>query len=221
MKKILCILSMVFLAGSFVQAEQPRTLLTTAQNRTNMVRKYLEKKIERGAMAEKFLTAVKKGNLEEIASIQDLKQVRAKDKFGNNCFHLAPNANTLQAVAAAVRRLAPDQVDQELAALRNGRNQMGETPLMAHINAGRTDTFRLLYEKSELQTLIRAARSVNKGGALADTAQIKQNQAIEASRDNSGRTVAQAAQAMVASQIGGEEMKGIVRFFERQAPYLL
>ena len=222
MKRILFVLSILFLAGSFVAAEQARVSAGVSQNRANMVRKYLEKKIERDATVNyNLLEAVKKGDMKSIENVRDLNQLFAKDKFGNNCFHLAPNAATLQALATSVRRLAPEQINPVLAKLRNERNNSGETPLMAHINAGRTETFRLLYQNSELESLIKEVQRVDKGGALSETAQIKRNEAIIASQDNSGRTVAQAAQAMVNSRIGGEGMEKIVLFFKRHAPYLL
>ena len=223
MKKILIILSMVLLAGSVAVAEQARVSVGASQNRVKLVRKYLEKKIERSTTANyQFLEAVKKGDLETINNVSDLKQVLAKDKFGNNCFHLAPNAAALQTIAASVRRLASaEQVDKTLAQLRNERNSLGETPLMAHINAGRTETFRLLYQNSELQAAIQAVGRASLGGQFDSVAQPVREKAISVSSDNSGRTVAQAAQAMVNSNIGGEGMVKIVSFFKRQAPYLL
>ena len=221
MKKILIILSMVLLAGSVAVAEQARASMGASQNRVKLVRKYLEKKIERSATANyQFLEAVRKGDLETVNNVSDLKQILAKDKFGNNCFHLAPNAATLQALAASVRRAAPEQVEQTLSLLRNERNEMGETPLMAHINAGRTETFRLLYQNSELQTAIQAVGRASLGGQFDSVAQPVREKAIAVSRDNSGRTVAQAAQAMVNSNIGGEGMKKVVSRFQEIAPYL-
>lgn len=163
-----------------------------------------------------FLTAAKNGEQEAILRVNDSSWLLATDKFGNNCFHLAKDTSTLQALAATIRRLSPEQSFSIISQLRNQRNNMGETPLMAHINYGKADTFRLLYEGSELAGAIREAKAVSTGGALLEVAEIKEGVALSFAKDNSGRTVAQAAQA----NYNYPGMSRVVEFFQREAPYL-
>lgn len=163
-----------------------------------------------------FLRAVQKGDLAVILAVEDVSLLHATDKFGNNAFHLAKDASTVQALAKVVRRLEPKNSFVTINQLRNQRNQTGETPLMLHINYGKTDTFQLLYEGSDLALAIREANAVNTGGALLHVATIKQGVALGLSKDNSGRTVAQAALAN--RNLPG--MERIVQFFSQQAPYL-
>lgn len=167
---------------------------------------------------DQFLQAAKEGNTAFFTTLQDGSVLKAKDKFGNNAFHLAKNAATVQAIAAAVRRLSGEGFFpyEVLALLRNQRNNVGETPLMAHINYGKTDTFQLLYEGSELAQAIRDTEAINIGGALASVAGIKESVVRSMACDNSGRTVAQAAQ--VNRLVPG--MGHVVQFFEKHAPYL-
>lgn len=169
--------------------------------------------------AEQFLQAAKEGNTAFFATLQDASVLKTKDKFGNNAFHLAKNASTVQAIAAAVRRLSEkgESYYTVLATLRDQRNNAGETPLMAHINYGKTDTFHLLYEGSKLATAVRETKALNIGGALKGVAGIKGSViARTLACDNSGRTVAQAARAN--QDIPG--MSRIVQFFEKNASYL-
>lgn len=166
--------------------------------------------------ADNFLRAAQKGDTAALLNVQDFSWLQATDKFGNNCFHLAKDASTLQTLAALVRRLEPKKSSLTITHLRNQRNNMGETPLMAHINYGKTETFQLLYEGSELANAVREAGAVSTGGALLQVAGIKQGVARTLSRDNSGRTVAQAALA----NRNAPGMEHVVLFFEHNAPYL-
>ena len=165
---------------------------------------------------EAFLVAAKEGRKEAIIQMKGSAWLLATDKFGNNCFHLAKDASTLQVLAAAVRRLEPKQSFLIISQLRNQRNNMGETPLMAHINYGKADTFRLLYEGSELASAIREAKAVNTGGALLQVAEIKEGVVLSLAKDNSGRTVAQAALANYNYPGMGE----VIEFFRHEASYL-
>ena len=166
--------------------------------------------------ASDFLAAVQKGDTKALLRVTDASLLHVTDKFGNNCFHLAKNAATVQALARLVRRLETDQAVLVINQLRNQRNHMGETPLMAHINYGQADTFRLFYEGSELAGAIREANAVNTGGALLPVAGIKKGLALSLAKDKSGRTVAQAALAN--RHMPG--MEAVVQFFEQRAPYL-
>lgn len=199
----------VLLVALFVPAVQAAPLVGAAPvgRREAMVRRYAPKV----ASASALLKAAEEGNLAAIGTLEQISFLQETDKFGNNCFHLAKDAATVQALAAAMRRL-DDNFLPLINALRNQRNTAGETPLMRHINYGKADTFRLLYEGTELASAVREARRVDIGGALRTTADIKKGVAVSLSKDNSGRTVAQAAQA--------NHLQNIVQFFEEQAPYL-
>lgn len=171
------------------------------------------------SLAEQFLQAAKKGDATFFYTLKDSSVLLAKDKFGNNAFHLAKNASTVQAIAAAVRRLGRKEgfpYLKVLSRLRNQRNNTGETPLIAHINYGKADTFFLFYEGSDVADAIQKANAVNAGGALAEVAGIKEEVARSYAVDNSGRTVAQAALA----NSSAPGMKEVVRFFAKNAPYL-
>ena len=75
----------------------------------------------------------------------------AKDRYGNNIFHVAKNADTLQAAAALIRRFFSIQAAQTIRQLVNTPNTLGETPLYAQINAAHADTFRTVYTYSSLK----------------------------------------------------------------------
>ena len=215
MKHILFLLVFALLVPA-VQAA-PNAPVQAMSRRQIMVQRYSPK----AQTEEQFLEAVRRGDTGVIFSSMQESFLKATDKFGNNCFHLAKDAATVQALAAGIRRLKskdafPEDYLSFINYLRNQRNNMGEIPLMTHINYGKADTFQLLYTGTKLAAAIRAARSVDKGGALSATADIKKNVAIALSTDNSGRTVAQAALA----NREAPEMEKVIAFFEENASYL-
>lgn len=77
--------------------------------------------------------------------------LNAKDKYGNNLFHVAKNADTVQVVASLVRRFYGANTTQQITRMVDQRNLLSETPLLAQINAGHADTFRPLYRHSTLK----------------------------------------------------------------------
>ena len=177
----------------------------------------------RGAMLEKYLPirteqdllqAVTNGNLYVLRTLEDASLLTATDKFGNNCLHLAKDVATLKVLTARIQAIAHTG-ETTLKQLRDQRNHAGETPLMAHINMGRADTFMLLYQGSSLDESIRQAQQTQKG-ALRVIANIRKAIVLENSKDNSGRTVAQAAKA----NSSAPQMRQVERFFQLQAPYL-
>lgn len=214
MKNILFIL-IVCLMVTMVNAA-PNGAASTLSRRDEMIQLYAPKSASNGP--EALLTAAKNGDVARINTLGE--QARradfflATDKFGNNVFHLAKDAQTIQVIAYWIR-----QNDKNFAStisqLRNQRNQFGETPLMAHINYGKADTFMLLYTGSDLEQSVRDANSVNKGGALNAAATIKIGIA-RSKATSGGRTVADAARANI--QMPG--MDKVVVFFEKHAPYL-
>lgn len=210
MKKIFLMGTLFLLFISCVSAQAQGT------RRMRMLQQYTKQTASNAAAVEKFFEMVQKGQTEQIAQLQDVSLLSEKDKFGNNCFHLAKNASTLQALAGVIRRQNPSAMENLLTKLRNERNEMGETPLMAHISYGKADTFFLLYRGSELEMNIRSVQAVDKGGALSQTAEIRKGVVIALSKDMSGRTVAQAA--LVNANKPG--MDRVIRFFKTHAPYL-
>lgn len=214
MKHILVILVLAL----FVPTLQAETVVAqgTSSRRQEMLQRYARKSaVKQVLTAEQFLEVARKGDTDAIASVTQLDFFKQTDKFSNNCFHLAKDAATVQALAAAIRRL-DNNFQAEIKRLRNQRNDMGETPLLAHINYGKADTFALLYEGSDLAEAVREVRLVDKGGALSVTASIKKGIARSLSQDISGRTVAQAALANM-EQPG---MASVVEYFQIHAPYL-
>ncbi len=75
----------------------------------------------------------------------------ATDSYGNNVFHAAKNADTVQVIASLIRQFYGAQAPRQIAALVDARNIQGETPLLAQINAGHADTFSPLYAHSTLK----------------------------------------------------------------------
>lgn len=213
MKNILFILMACLLVTPVFSA--PRADAPVMGRRAEMVQRYNQK-----ALGEQLLSFAKEG---DVASINALAE-RAKngsylmfvDKFGNNAFHLAKDAQTVQAIAAAVRQMYTRNFVEKIGILRNQRNQSGETPLMAHINYGKADTFFLLYVGSDLQKAVNAVKAVNKGGALDITAGIKKGVVVSLAQDASGRNVAQAARANASA----EGMDRVIAFLNQEASYL-
>lgn len=209
MKNILFILIACLLV-TFVNAA-PAADSPAQSRRDELIQLYTQK--------DQFLTAAKAG---DIARLNELGE-RARgasfflvtDKFGNNAFHLSKDAQTIQVIAYWIRQ-CDNHFTDTISTLRNQRNQFGETPLMTHINYGKTDTFQLLYTGSQLEKAVRDAKSANKGGALSVTAGIKNGIVRSYSQDNSGRSVAEAARAN--SHVPG--MDKIIAFFAKNAPYL-
>ena len=180
--------------------------------RLEMIERYAPKITSK----DTFLRAAKEGNIAAIAQLQDESVLKATDKFGNNCFHLAKDAQTVQAIAGSVRRLKGEDFINTINHLRNQRNEMGELPVMRHINYGNAETFRLLYEGTRMAWAVKQARAVDKGGALRPAAEVKKSIAVAWSKDNSGRTIAQAALA----NHKNPGMSYVVHYFKVHAPYL-
>lgn len=214
MKNILFIL-IACLMVTMVKAA-PNAVPAAQSRRDAMIRLYSHNKSS--DLKEQLLTAVKTGDVKTLNLLGE--QARngefflAKDKFGNNVFHLAKDAQTIQVIAYWIRQ-KDTHYASSISLLRNQRNQFDETPLMAHINYGKADTFLLLYTGSDLEKAVRDANAVNKGGALDTAAAIKIGIA-RTKASSGGRTVAEAARAN--AQMPG--MDKVVAFFDQHAPYL-
>ncbi len=209
MKNILFILIACLLVT--VVNAAPAAEGSSSSRRAELIQLYNQKDL--------LLTAAKNGDLPRLnelgAKARGASFFLVTDKFGNNVFHLAKDAQTVQTIAYWIRQ-SDNKVADTIATLRNQRNQFGETPLMMHINYGKTDTFQLLYAGSQLEKAVRDAKSANNGGAMSVTAGIKNGIVRSYASDNSGRTVAEAARAN--SQVAG--MEKVIAFFEKNAPYL-
>ena len=73
------------------------------------------------------------------------------DKYGNNLFHVAKNADTVLAVSSLIRRSYGVKATSKIEQLANSRNKLDETPLHAQVNAAHPDTFRLIYNYTSLK----------------------------------------------------------------------
>jgi len=213
MKNILFILMACWMVTPVFAAPYADT--AAAGRRAEMVQRYNQK-----ALGEQLLSFAKEGDVTSINALAERAKngsyLMSVDKFGNNAFHLAKDAQTVQAVAAAVRQTYKKDFVAKIGTLRNQRNQSGETPLMAHINYGKADTFFLLYVGSDLQKAVNAVKAVNKGGALDITTEIKKGVVLSLAQDASGRTVAQAARANASA----DGMQRVINFLTEEAPYL-
>jgi hypothetical protein len=194
MKKIFSLL-IVVLMTTIVQASPLQN--TASARRVQMIERYLKQRVINEDFPTTLFLAARKGDTQAISSWAQQATNGAPllrtDKFGNNLFHVAKDASTVQALAAAVRTLYKTDYAQKIAELKNQRNKMGETPLMMHISYGRTDTFYLFYSGSLLELAIENVQSVDKGGSLSNVAEIRKDEVRRLAQDNSGRNFCQSA----------------------------
>ena len=132
----------------------------------------------------------------------DGKFLMVTDKYGNNLFHVAKNADTVQAVASLIRRYYGAKTAQKIAQLVDARNKLGETPLLAQINAAHADTFRPIYAYTSLKKKNDAARNQLARLHGADERIVAQHKTIYcrdiiAAGSANGMTLLQAAQAQI------------------------
>jgi len=221
MKKFLSLV-LVALIVSTLQAAPSLGGSPVTVRRHEMVQRYMSK----DTLETRFWEAVDKGQTSFIDQIENADLLTKQDKFGNNCFHRAKDAATVQALSAAIRRLYKDQAPDILHDLINHKNTiMGETPAQMHINYGKADTFSLLFAgtnravkaHSDLAVAILKLRpNMNLTGPIALSANLEKAQLRAMSQDKSGRTIAQAALAN-ADKPG---MDSVIRYFQANAPYL-
>lgn len=221
MKKFLSLV-LVALIVSAVQAAPSFNVMPTSVRRHEMVQRYMPKE----TLENRFWEAVDKGQTAFIDRLEDASLLVKQDKFGNNCFHRAKNAATVQALAAAMRRLYKDQAPVVLHDLINHKNNtMGEIPAQTHLSVGKTDTFALLFasEQGTLQARADLAVAISKlrpnmnlTGPIAISTSLEKERIRVMSQDKAGRTIAQVALAN-ANQPG---MDNVIRYFQANAPYL-
>lgn len=171
-------------------------------------------------MSEKFLEAVKKGDVETIGSLEaqakNPSYLMATDKFGNNAFHLAKDIHTVQAIARSIRNLYKDEFPGKILALKNQTNDSGVIPAVQAIFDLRPAHFFVLLEQTDLKQDILKVKSISRGGALAVAADAKQDKVLAGVQLADGFTAVDFARAN--RQVQG--MDEVVAYFAENAPYL-
>ena len=146
----------------------------------------------------------------------------ATDAYGNNVFHAAKNADTVQVLASLIRHFYGGQTPQLLTTLVDAKNLQGETPLMAQINAGHADTFVPLYAHSTLKkanaaTIRQLARLRGVNDTVAGPNREIYCQEVIRLSSVGGRTLLQAAQDQIPYH---PEMAAVVRTIHQEMPCL-
>ena len=146
----------------------------------------------------------------DVKTLQSLTQYPAEgkfllvtDRYGNNLFHVAKNADTVQVIASLIRRYYGAKAPRKIEQLADARNQMGETPLHAQINAAHSDTFRPIYAYTSLKKKNNVARTQLSRLHGMDERILAQHKAIYcqgivSAGSANGITLLQAAQAQTA-----------------------
>lgn len=165
--------------------------------------------------------AAQKGDAKAIASY--IKSAKSGDfllktgKNGNNVFHVARNKDSFLALAYGIRHFYPREYQKHLHLLMNQCNAAGELPVQTQINYGRADMFFAEIPYTDLYKSIMNIKSkLSAGGIVADVAQTEAAEVVKMSKDNSGRTIAQAARDN--ASVPG--MDKVVAFFNENASYL-
>lgn len=215
MKNILFIL----IACLLVTMASAAPATSTVDKREVMVQMYSLQKYN-AEMSDKFLEAVKKGDVKAIRELETAAKnpsyLMATDKFGNNAFHLAKDAPTVQAVARSVRSLYKNEFPAKILVLKNQTNHSGVIPAVQAVFDLRPDKFFVLLERTDLQQDILKVKSLNKGGALAVAAHVGQEKVVAAVQLADGFTAASFARNN--RQVKG--MDKVVAYFTENAPYL-
>lgn len=221
MKKFLSLV-LVALIVSAVQAAPSFNMIPANSRRQEMVQRHMSAE----TLKNRFWEAVEKGETNVIDQIQVPSVLLGKNDFGYNCFHRAKNAATVQALAAAIRRLYQDQAPKILHDLINDRdNPMRETPVQTQLSDGKADSFALLFSseqgalqsRSDLADAIAKLRfDMSRPGAISIGKALEKERIYAMSQDVAGRTIAQVALAN-AHQPG---MDKVIRYFQINAPYL-
>lgn len=153
-----------------------------------------------------IIKLARQGDVKTLQSLAqyptDGKFLLATDAYGNNLFHAAKNADTVQAVASLIRHYYGAKAPRKIAQMVDARNKLGETPLHAQINAAHADTFRPIYRYTSLKKKNDTARNQLARLQGADERIYAQHKAIYcqgiiAAGSANGVTLLQAAQAQV------------------------
>ena len=125
-----------------------------------------------------------------------------QDTYGNNLFHVAKDAPTILAIASGIRQFYGTKAPQQIATLVNQRNHISQTPLIAQVSAGHSDTFELLYPYSQLSQKSKFAKARLSRLQGSDETLVAQNRAIYCREirqlaSANGKTLLQIAQEQV------------------------
>lgn len=184
-----------------------------------MVRFYSLQK-RNAEMGEKFLAAVKAGDVQTLGELESLAKdpsyLMATDKFGNNAFHLAKDASTLQAVARSIRNLYKNEFPAKILTLKNQTNDSGVIPAVQAVFDLRPGKFFVLLEQTDLQQNILKVKSMSKGGALDVAVSVEQDKVVAGVQLADGFTVADFARA----NRSVEGMDKVLAYLAEYAPYL-
>lgn len=195
------------------------TASTVKTKRAVMVEMYAQQK-RQAEMNEKFLEAVKKGDVETIGQLEtqanNPSYLMATDGFGNNAFHLAKDVYTVQAVARSLRNLYKDEFSAKILTLKNQPNNSGVIPAVQAVFDLHPANFSILLDGSNLERDIAEVKSLSKGGALAVAVSAKQPKVVAQVQLAEGFTAAKFAR----DNQNVEGMDEVVAFFAENAPYL-
>lgn len=172
------------------------------------------------------LKLARQGKVAELAHAAQAPSgnfLNAHDSYGNNLFHVAKDAATVQAIAALIRHFYGPKAIQQITHMLDERNQSGEDPLMAQINAGHADTFRPLYQSSSLRVENNAAnQQVERLRGLPEAIKKRHTgfycQEILKKGSSNSRTLVQAAQAQIPYN---PDMALVARYIANEMPCLL
>ena len=149
--------------------------------------------------------------------------LQEKDLYQNNVFHVAKNADTVQVLASLIRHFYKNKAQEVITSMIDARNTLGETPLMAQINAAHADTFRPLYLHASLKKKNDyVKKQLNRlHGSPASILQQNKNiycQDILKDSSSAGRNLLQAAQEQAQYK---QEMGRVARMIYREMPCLV
>lgn len=174
-----------------------------------------------------IITLARQGNVEKLASIiqenPNINLLNVKDETGNNLFHVAKNAGTIQKIATLIRERYGVQARQHISTLINSINKQGESPLLTQINQGHADTFTLLYSYTTLKAKNdEVERLLDRSNGM-DPRIVAQNRAFlcREIRDKAtvnGRTLLQAAQGQIPYN---PHMASVAQFIEKEISCLV
>lgn len=166
-----------------------------------------------------IIKLARQGDIKTLQSLtqysKDGKFLLATDTYGNNLFHVAKNANTVQAVSSLIRRYFGAKAPRQIAEMVDAQNKLGETPLHAQINAAHGDTFRPIYTYTSLKKkndIVRNQLTRLYGTDERIFAQHKAIycQGIVSAASANGVTLLQAAQAQISYNPQMAQVAGVI-----------
>ena len=201
-----CIFTFLIISGTLCAhpVDNTRLATTLSAQTTQGVDQYLSAPDPYGTPL--IIKLARQGDVKTLLELAQYpstgKFLLATDKYGNNLFHVAKNADTVQAVASLIRRYFGAAAARKIAQLVDTRNHLDETPLHAQINAAHSDTFRPIYAYTSLKKKNDAARNQLTRLRGSDERLVAQHQAIYcqdivSAGSANGVTLWQAAQTQI------------------------